>query len=716
MVKTTGKITEFTQYTLPDNADRVYDTPIDIPADGLAVVSNGDIRSGRYAKGKRGWRLRDDGTAEFRNINIGTNILSIDSTGSITDSIRQLEDVGGGTINLQRGTYIVNTTITGLNAVRIIGEDAASTIINFTGSAGISFAGTNVYSTGTITSITSGVNVTGSGTSWLANVTAGQHLFLGTRWYKIAAVTGNTTLVLAEGYGDNVTLPSAYRIATVIRGAELKNLTLTGSSGTAISFTDARQCDIDNVICYANNKGMVLTNVSEFAATQFIAVSNTSNGCELTNCGLFDWGSINLISNGGAGMVMNNVKDALISPGIAAGNTGDGYNITTGVNLTLLLDSSGNGGQGVELAATNDEINLLNPRIIGNTSDGIKLTATSDNCRITAGQISYNGGYGVNVAASTDDFTNIVGNVFTGNATSAVNDSGTSTVIRGNNGVSDNGTYGSFVNAYQATFSESASAGDALSIGSGTSYVLDTNASASAGIAVGGVGNSDWVSQGFTTSSNSISIPSAQVTFSNANGAGPTYAYAASIRADNGSGLPTGADLGSGTATANATPAAFTGYTLTFTWGTPITVSPSTKYHLVIRGTNGQTNQSVNRANNASVDTGSSSNSGTSWSASNGKIQYSISEIDSVSGQIFKSSATGSTNRQNFIGFAPAAVSASAVGTAYVSGVMTGLSGLSPGAQYYLSDTKGAISTTPGMVSKKVGIALSATSLLILNN
>lgn len=49
-------------------------------------------------------------------------------------------------------------------------------------------------------------------------------------------------------------------------------------------------------------------------------------------------------------------------------------------------------------------------------------------------------------------------------------------------------------------------------------------------------------------------------------------------------------------------------------------------------------------------------------------------------------------------------------------GVVTGLSGLTAGAIYYLSNTVGAISTTAGTVTKKIGRALSATTLLIIND
>jgi len=51
--------------------------------------------------------------------------------------------------------------------------------------------------------------------------------------------------------------------------------------------------------------------------------------------------------------------------------------------------------------------------------------------------------------------------------------------------------------------------------------------------------------------------------------------------------------------------------------------------------------------------------------------------------------------------------------TIQFSGVVAGFSGLTPGAVYYLQDAVGTIGTTPGTVSQPVGIAISATELLI---
>jgi hypothetical protein len=68
-----------------------------------------------------------------------------------------------------------------------------------------------------------------------------------------------------------------------------------------------------------------------------------------------------------------------------------------------------------------------------------------------------------------------------------------------------------------------------------------------------------------------------------------------------------------------------------------------------------------------------------------------------------------------FVGFATTSISALATGTWATHGVISVFSGLTQGVQYYLSNTPGAIATSVGTVTKKVGIALSSTMLLITN-
>lgn len=69
-----------------------------------------------------------------------------------------------------------------------------------------------------------------------------------------------------------------------------------------------------------------------------------------------------------------------------------------------------------------------------------------------------------------------------------------------------------------------------------------------------------------------------------------------------------------------------------------------------------------------------------------------------------------------FIGFADTTVASSSAVSIITSGVSTDFSGLTAGRQYYLSNTLGGVSLTAGSNSRKVGIAVSTTAMLITNS
>src|SRR6185312_877489 len=158
------------------------------PTSGGSVVEIGALMSPNYTRRKLGWSIDSTGNAEFNDgtfrgdVIIGGISRTIDNSENVQDALDYLHANGGGTLYLKSGTYSISKSLTGYSSVALVGISPAATILDF-GSTNhtLSYAGTNAYTTGTITNISGGVNVTGSGTLWLANVHAGQTLFLGTR-------------------------------------------------------------------------------------------------------------------------------------------------------------------------------------------------------------------------------------------------------------------------------------------------------------------------------------------------------------------------------------------------------------------------------------------------------------------------------------------------------------------------------------------------------
>ena len=78
-------------------------------------------------------------------------------------------------------------------------------------------------------------------------------------------------------------------------------------------------------------------------------------------------------------------------------------------------------------------------------------------------------------------------------------------------------------------------------------------------------------------------------------------------------------------------------------------------------------------------------------------------------------SNNGATFAGTFVGFAFNSPSAGQSCTIITAGLVSGLTSLSPGAGYYLADTRGTISSSAGTTTKKVGIAITPTQLIVTN-
>jgi hypothetical protein len=95
---------------------------------------------------------------------------------------------------------------------------------------------------------------------------------------------------------------------------------------------------------------------------------------------------------------------------------------------------------------------------------------------------------------------------------------------------------------------------------------------------------------------------------------------------------------------------------------------------------------------------------------------YALAAVSSgSSARVFKASAAQAATSDTFIGFAYEAGVAGDSKRATISGCNASQSGLTKDSRYYLSDTAGAISTTAGTVTRKVGQAVSATEILVTN-
>lgn len=91
-------------------------------------------------------------------------------------------------------------------------------------------------------------------------------------------------------------------------------------------------------------------------------------------------------------------------------------------------------------------------------------------------------------------------------------------------------------------------------------------------------------------------------------------------------------------------------------------------------------------------------------------------QLKLTAGRAYRAGAEATYVAGNFAGIAQAAATTGAAVTTTVSGIVSGLSGLTPGVGYFLSNTMGDISTTAGVNSRKVCLALTTTNCVLSTN
>ena len=263
---------------------------------------------------------------------------------------------------------------------------------------------------------------------------------------------------------------------------------------------------------------------------------------------------------------------------------------------------------------------------------------------------------------------------------------------------------------------ENITAGDAVAVGAADRYLLLDGSGNTGDPSKAFANSSTYFAQSFTTGARDKTVHSINFLISSTEASGTTRTFTVSLRADD-AGKPHSTVLGTGTCTYTKV-LNISDYSVNCSFTSPVSVSASTKYWIVIsiNASNTVTLKSLNAGTSASF----SSDAGTNWSSAGFKgydTSISVYTVDTEAGKLYQCSALHSTSRTTgFIGFATETKNSGENTTFQVNGSFSNLTGLIAGIPYYLSDTYGAIASSPGTNSKKVGLSLSATSLLIKND
>jgi len=363
------------------------------------------------------------------------NLVAQPNVDLLQNKLNQLHEAGGGNLNLSpTDIFYQNTDLFVYGNTTIEGNGA---IIDFQNDAfGIKILGDTPYSDGTVTINFGDITLVGTNTVWTIDM-IGQSILIGEYRYDIIDVVDETTIILASPFlGTNV-INETYVIANFETNITFRDLTVQNSTvslfegqycdGVTLNFTNAITGDYGYK--FIDSANVLFQNISADDCTTWSIYLDNAPDATLFNFFIIE----------GAGVFMNKVSDTSLEIFLLQAITGNGITLQNCSNIAMQnftgVEIVGNG---IEIVTnTNDGITIgigyLN--VIG--GDGIKLT-DSGGATIVNNNFKNITGYGINIE-NANDINNIISiNTFDGSGLGAVNDLGTTTLIRSNSGVADN--------------------------------------------------------------------------------------------------------------------------------------------------------------------------------------------------------------------------------------------------------------------------------------
>ena len=374
-------------------------------------------------------------------------------------AINTLANMGGGTMYMTPGEYTIEATITLRSNVDIVGlgysdgllsasTDNENGVLIISGMIVSNYCfilqGTNVYTEGTISVDDGSSTVTGTGTSWTQSM-VGQSILVGGFWRVITAVNSATSLIAPPAFGvrrdtlTNVDYAIAYPASCSISNVVFWEA-LSGAAGM-IHYQYTDRISLQNVTFYDT---AIAVKIQDSARPQLndMAMIFASDGIVIDNVGglsadsIFANGQDVFQTNGGFTAI--DMTQASMSNFTFEGFYGYGMSFTTSSRIHLsnffLLTNQGEG----MIVNSSFDFTIHNGLIQHNVNDGILLNATTDRFIISNNHFVSNNDNGLDIAAASCDNNLVIGNIFNGNGSTAMLNSGTGTLIRSNIGVADN--------------------------------------------------------------------------------------------------------------------------------------------------------------------------------------------------------------------------------------------------------------------------------------
>lgn len=361
------------------------------------------------------------------------------TTPDIAAAISQVSTAGGGIVYLGQGTTTLTASLTLPSKVTLSG--VSGTILDLGGAYQINSAGTNAYTTGSVSIGNQGFTVFGNGTNFTSGM-VGQYILLEDFWYLITAFNTTTSLTIdpTKPYVGTTLVNASYYIATTVQDVAVKNMTIRNSNINAINFqyidnvtfTDLIIQDITNAssrcgIAVSQASRLLISNISAercdiamlFTFCRYGEMSNIN--AVLSRAGIWFVTSCRNWKNSTLNIQTTTVNQAIILNGVEL-MTFDSFsvnNTATGVSGVLFTGSASNNviftGGTVEAAG----------------GSGINIQVNSQNIQVIGCQLINNLSYGISIASGCLD-TVVTGNYARSNGLGDISDIGTRTVVSGN--------------------------------------------------------------------------------------------------------------------------------------------------------------------------------------------------------------------------------------------------------------------------------------------
>lgn len=397
---------------------------------GQNVLIDGIQRSQNFVPNTTGWQLTPfDVEINTGTFKLGGTFITVSDITLLQESFDQANTLGGGIVALVPDIYNATTSFTIPSSVVF---DMSGATIDFGGGAfQILIEGTNAYSTGTLAVNYNSGSVTGTGTTWTAAM-VGRSILIGDYWYEITARASDTAITISPVFrAPNVT-GATYVIATTVDDVAIINGTLQNASGTLLKFRYVNGIVIDGLITTDAAQGI---DGDDSANLQYLGsqVDTCTSGMTLDNVPFLTLDNFAILDiTGGTGLALNYTPNSSLGVCSIQNITGVGIKFTNCFNMGLInysiIECT---SHGIEFVSGNRDVDLESGYTDTVGSDAVKLTATSDNINIDAQSFYNYTGYGINIAAATCDKTKIGLIAYGGGGSGTINDSGTGTVITG---------------------------------------------------------------------------------------------------------------------------------------------------------------------------------------------------------------------------------------------------------------------------------------------